>query len=92
MAGYHSGRGRLRRGGSRHGPGCCYALEPPGGPDTALDRNEWRVTDVLASPALVLVLVILHEAGKALTHSARDARWARRPLLPGLAITDLYHG
>lgn len=49
------------------------------------------MTDVLSSPALVLALIVLHEAGKALTHSARDAKWARRPLLPGLAITDFYH-
>jgi|GEM_PF-4777957 len=38
-----------------------------------------------------LMFVLLHEAGKSGTHALRDRQWARRPLIPGLPISDVYH-
>jgi len=40
---------------------------------------------------LVLAIVVLHEVGKAGTHALREAPWARKPLIPGLALSDVYH-
>lgn len=39
----------------------------------------------------VLLILALHETGKALTHSLRDVGWAREPLYRDLAISDVYH-
>ena len=40
---------------------------------------------------LVLLLVTLYGAGKALDHALRDRSWARVPLISGLPLSDLYH-
>ena len=45
----------------------------------------------LTHPIVPLVLVLLHEAGKAGTHALRDRQWARQPLVPDLPISDVYH-
>lgn len=41
--------------------------------------------------ALACAVLILHEAGKALTHTTRGLEWAHRPMFDGLAISDAWH-
>ena len=45
----------------------------------------------MTEPAIVFLIVVLHELGKAGTHAVRDRPWARRPLVADLALSDLYH-
>ena len=41
-----------------------------------------------------LLAIILNNIGKSCTHALKNAdhtHWARRPIVPGLAISDAYH-
>jgi len=40
---------------------------------------------------LVFVLAALYNLGKGLEHQTQDREWARRPLIRGLALSDVFH-
>ena len=42
-------------------------------------------------PWVVLLMATLYNVGKAGAHATRDRKWARRPLISGLPISDAYH-
>ncbi len=40
---------------------------------------------------LVLLLATAYNLGKAVEHQTQDRPWARRPLIRGLALSDVFH-
>jgi len=42
-------------------------------------------------PWVVFLMATLYNVGKSGAHATRFRAWARRPFLPGLALSDTYH-